>query len=338
MNRTHWRAMGLILAAALVGAACGDDSTGPDPENAAPTADFSSSCADLSCTFTDLSTDSDGDVTSYAWQFGSAGTSTQKNPSYTFAAAGAVNVTLTVTDNGGAEGTRTRSVTLVVPPAGAPTADFSVACSSLNCTFEDLSTDADGTVVAWAWDFGDDETSTEQNPPVHHYDFSVRTLVTANLTVTDNDGHTSTKTTQFTVSPAAELQCESAPGTGEFASCDLELLADATVSVTIQSRSCDVHGNTFQITDPIQETLFGDGCYSPSVGTAFDINGGAAFTAGTKLKAQVISGVNNQVTAPALHVTGAYPTWTLSFDDGVGGSGEPDFDDLVMTVTANPVE
>ena len=31
---------------------------------------------------------------------------------------------------------------------------------------------------------------------------------------------------------------------------------------------------------------------------------------------------------------GAYPTWTLAFDDGVGGPGEPDFDDLVVTVTA----
>ena len=166
---------------------------------------------------------------------------------------------------------------------------------------------------------------------------SVRTLVTAKLTVTDDDGNTSTKTTEFTVSPAAELQCESAPGTGEFASCDLELLADATVTVTVESRSCDVHGNAFEITDPIAETLFDDGCYSPAVGTAFAVNGGGVFDAGTRLKAQVISGASNQVTAPALHVTGAYPTWTLSFDDGVGGVGEPDYNDLVMTVTANPV-
>ena len=85
------------------------------------------------------------------------------------------------------------------------------------------------------------------------------------------------------------------------------------------------------------ETLFSDGCYSPAVGTAFDLNGGAAFAAGTRLKAQVISGAGNQVTAPALHVTGAYPTWTLSFDDGVGGVGEPDHNDLIITVTANPV-
>ncbi len=79
---------------------------------------------------------------------------------------------------------------------------------------------------------------------------TARTLFTAQLTVTDDQGLTSTKTTEFTVSPPAELQCESAPGTGQFASCDLELLADATVTVTVESRSCDAHGNAFQITRP----------------------------------------------------------------------------------------
>ena len=66
---------------------------------------------------------------------------------------------------------------------------------------------------------------------------------TITVTVTDDQGLTSTKVTQFTVSPAATLQCESAPGTGEFASCALELLDDATVTVKIESRSCDAHGN-----------------------------------------------------------------------------------------------
>ena len=40
--------------------------------------------------------------------------------------------------------------------------------------------------------------------------------------------------------------------------------------------------------------------------------------------------------APALRVTGAYPQWTLEFDDGEDptGPGEPDFNDIIMTVTA----
>src|SRR5262249_6978789 len=159
----------------------------------------------------------------------------------------------------------------------------------------------------------------------HHYDVTSRTVFNARLTVTDNDGLTSTKTAQITVSPPASLECEDAAGTGSFASCDLVLQAAATVTVALQARSCDAHGNMFRITAPIQETLFTDGCYAPAVGSPFELQNGAPFSAGTHLQAEVVSGATNQQTSPALHVTGAYPTWTLSFDDGVGGPGEPDF-------------
>jgi PKD repeat protein len=338
MRPTRWRSLGLILAVAAVAAGCGKDSTDPDPSgnNAAPTADFSSSCTDLTCTFTDLSVDSDGQITTHTWEFGGEGGSDLKNPTYTFAGEGPVDISLTVIDDAGADDAVAKSVTLTLPLAGGPRADFSVSCSSLDCTFTDLSTDADGTIVAWAWELGDDEESSEQNP-VHHYTTTTRALYTARLTVTDDEGLTSTKTTEFTVSPAATLQCESAPGTGQFASCYLELLDDATVTVRLESRSCDAHGNTFEITEPVAQTLFADGCYAPAVGTPYNLNDGAVFEAGSRLEAQVISGAVNQITAPALHVTGAYPTWTLSFDDGVGGPDEPDYDDLVITVTANPV-
>jgi PKD repeat protein len=339
MKPIEWRSLGLTLALAAVAAGCGKDSNDPDPEgnNQAPTAAFSYSCGDLTCSFTDLSADSDGQITSYDWDFGGEGVSSQKNPTYTFSSEGAVEVTLTVVDDVGAEDAVAKQVTLTLPVAGGPTADFSVTCSSLDCTFHDLSTDPDGTVVAWAWEFGDGAQSEVQHP-IHHYTATARKLYTTRLTVTDNAGLTSTKTTEFSVSPAATLQCESAPGTGQFASCSLELLDDATVTVVLESRSCDAQGNTFQITAPVPETLFTNGCYAPAEGTPFPLNGGAQFEAGTKLDAQVISGAGNQITAPSLHVTGAYPTWTLSFDDGVGGPGEPDFDDLVITVTADPVE
>ena len=72
MRPTQWRSLGLTLAVTVVIAACGKDSNDPDPDgnNAAPAADFSSSCAGLSCTFTDLSVDSDGQIASYSWDFG----------------------------------------------------------------------------------------------------------------------------------------------------------------------------------------------------------------------------------------------------------------------------
>jgi hypothetical protein len=60
------------------------------------------------------------------------------------------------------------------------------------------------------------------------------------------------------------------------------------------------------------------------------------FTAGTEITAQVTSGLPDQDNPPTVRVVGAFPTWTLEFDDGRGGAGEPDFNDLVITITANP--
>ena len=57
------------------------------------------------------------------------------------------------------------------------------------------------------------------------------------------------------------------------------------MTVTLQERSCDAHGNTFETTAPLVQELFTDGCYSPAVGTPFPVNGGAVFEAGTKLGA-----------------------------------------------------
>lgn len=336
MRATHWRSVAVVLVGALGVAACSDSTT---PGNTAPVANFTSSCTDLTCTFTDLSSDGDGTVTNLSWNFGDNATGNGSSPSHTFASAGDFTVTLTARDNDGAENSKQKTVTVTAAVAGAPTANFTVLCSSLDCTFTDASTDvAPGTIASWAWDFGDNQTSTAQNPPVHHYDVSVLSTFRARLTVTDDDGNTSTKSTEFTVSPAATLQCESAPGTGQFASCKLTLTAAATVRVTLTTSDCTAHGNTFQITAPIAVTLFNDGCYSPAEGTSFDLNGGAAFTAGTDLDAQVISGSTKQEIAPALHVEGSFPTWTLKFDDGEDATPpEPDFNDLIITVTATPV-
>lgn len=337
MKATPWRSLAVILAGTLAAAGCGKDSNEPGGDsNTPPVANFTTSCTDLSCTFTDLSSDSDGQVSSYSWTFGDGGTASTQNSTHTYGAGGDFSVTLRVTDNGGEQTSFAKTITVSPHVNGAPTANFSVTCSSLDCTFHDLSSDADGTVVGWAWTFGDGQSSSTQNPAVHHYDTTGLAHYTASLTVTDNDGLTSVKSTEFTVSPAATLQCESAPGVGDFASCDLVLTADAKVTVTLQSASCTAHGNAFQITAPVAETLLTDGCYSPASGTSFDLNGGATFAAGTHLKAQVMSGSTKQEIAPALHVEGAYPTWTLKFDDGEDGTPpEPDFNDLVLTVTAH---
>jgi PKD repeat protein len=66
----------------------------------------------LTVNFTDTSTDSDGSIASRAWNFGDGTTSTATNPVKTYSAAGTYNVTLTVTDNGGATNTKTSAVTV----------------------------------------------------------------------------------------------------------------------------------------------------------------------------------------------------------------------------------
>jgi PKD repeat protein len=83
------------------------------PPNLAPTAAFISSCVNLTCAFTDRSRDSDGTVVAWTWRFGTGGTATVATPSFTFAASGTYNVSLTVTDDDGATAAVTVPVKVV---------------------------------------------------------------------------------------------------------------------------------------------------------------------------------------------------------------------------------
>jgi PKD repeat protein len=87
------------------------------PANVPPTANFTSSCTNLTCTFTDRSTDTDGTLSAWSWTFGDGSTSTARNPSRTYAAAGTYTVTLKVTDNRGGTNQKSASVTVTKPPS-----------------------------------------------------------------------------------------------------------------------------------------------------------------------------------------------------------------------------
>jgi subtilisin family serine protease len=108
---------GIINALAAVEAAV--DATGGVFE---PNASFAIATGDSTAiNFTSTSTDSDGTVDSYAWDFGDNETSDLENPSHTYSTGGTYTVTLTVTDNSSLTDMVSRTVTVASSGGGGTT-------------------------------------------------------------------------------------------------------------------------------------------------------------------------------------------------------------------------
>lgn len=94
--------------------------------NNSPTANFTSNCTDLNCSFdASNSSDSDGNIVSYAWSFGDGNLASGVTTSHSYSADGDYTVTLTVTDNESASSTSSSNV--IVNSGGVVATDVSVS-------------------------------------------------------------------------------------------------------------------------------------------------------------------------------------------------------------------
>lgn len=153
------------------------------------TANVTSGCAPLTVTFTDQST---GNPTSWNWEFSNGTLSSVRNPVITFATPGTYSVRLVVQNATGIGQTeRIDYITVNPSPVANFAANLTLACLPARIQFTDGSTSAAGSIVSWDWDFGDGNTSTQQNPS---HTYTSTGFYTVTLRVVSSTGCTAVRT------------------------------------------------------------------------------------------------------------------------------------------------
>lgn len=140
-------------------------------------------CVGQPISFTDQSTAGGSPIISYTWNFGNGETSTLQNTSFVYTTPGVYTITLAVQSANGQADAEVKTNYITVNPS--PSASFTT--SGNGCTvpfgvnFTNTSSSAPG--ITYAWNFGNGQTSTLQNPTTVTYT-NAGTFNVA-LTVTD---------------------------------------------------------------------------------------------------------------------------------------------------------
>lgn len=145
-------------------------------------------------------------TTSWFYEFGDNNTSSESNPSHLYNAPGSYNVTFSITDENGCSNHITRNVKVFHDPI----ANFTntTVCQGEGTQFTDLSycTTSYTPVDSWYWEFGDGNTSEEENPN-HTYAIGTVNSYDVRLTVETTTGCSKsiTKTVEVLKSPQSEF-------------------------------------------------------------------------------------------------------------------------------------
>jgi PKD repeat protein len=281
--------------------------------NQTPVAAFRFSANRLIVDLVDQSTDVDGNLVAWAWDFGDGTTSTLQNPAHTFATTGTYDVVLVVTDNEGATGFISQPISVVENQG--PTAAFTYLSNGLDVALSDASSDPDDAIAGWYWDFGDGATSTSQNP-THTY-AAPRTYAVS-LTVTDAYGATDTATQDINVTES------NGAGEMDVASLQSRALTNGAkkwkAEVTIQL--LDDQGNP--VADAVVVGVWSDGasgtstCLTTTEGSCtitktgiYNIVGSVTFTVSEV--AHALLGYNPSLYGAAVTITILSPSETQAF-------------------------
>jgi PKD repeat protein len=149
-----------------------------------------------------LSSDLDGEITTYKWDFGD-GTGVQEQQQnyidHLFSTAGEYPylVTLTVTDNNGQTATISKNIR-VTPAPEPPIANFKLLDPSPQWNTQvrfdaSLSSDPDGSTVSYQWDFGDGTTGEGISVSNKYNPYAGGFLYEVTLTIKDNQNLSATK-------------------------------------------------------------------------------------------------------------------------------------------------
>ena len=140
-------------------------------------------CAPLTTNFSDESIVSgSANISSWYWDFGDGNSSSDPDPIHTYENPGLYTVSLTTTLSNGCTDTETK---MAAVQATGPQVNFGgdvlSGCPTLTVNFTD-STISGSIIDSWSWDFGDGNTSTDQNPTHTYNTFDTMDV---SLTVTD---------------------------------------------------------------------------------------------------------------------------------------------------------
>ena len=261
-----------------------------------------------------------GDIASYSWNFGDGNTSTEANPTHTYANAGQYTAIVEIMGQDGVPSTAQVVITVAEGLQAAFVPGVTSGVAPLQVTFD--SSGSTGNIVSYSWDFGDGNTSTEANP-THTY--QVANTYNVTLTVTDATNATSVTQPQA-ITVSAGLQAAFVPGVTSGAA-PLQVTFDSSSSTgNIVGYSWDFgDGNTSTEVNPTH-TYQSANTYNVTLTVtdatnATSVSQPQAITVSAGLQAAFVPGVTSgaaplQVTFDSSSSTGNIVGYSWDFGDG----------------------